>query len=522
MELDSESVLRSRTSHFSVDDNCWRYGAGIAIGSVLWLFAWYRETALLTVSMWYESETFAHGFLIFPISSWMIWLRRRDVGALSPRPNFWVLGLIAAAGFAWLLANAADVLVLQQYCVVSMIPLMIAALLGLDIAVKLAFPLLFLLFAVPVGEFLLPPLMDYTADFTVLALQLTGIPVYREGLFFAIPSGNWSVVEACSGLRYLIASLTLGCLYAYLSYRSIKRRLFFVGLSVLVPVLANGLRAYMIVMIGHLTDMKLAAGVDHYIYGWIFFGVVMLLLFWAGSFWREDQPTERISKSSWREPTVSPSFSKLSAAAISVLVVVTVWPLYAMWLAERAPADAPKLTLSDPQNGWQAVPGRLTSWEPEYVGVRAKLNQTYAKDDRQIGLYIGYYNNQHQGIELINSLNTIVSSQNSAWGIIDSRDLMISIDAQELPIKETRLRSMDQRLLTWQLYWVEGHYATNRYVVKALQAVYKLLGRGDDAAVIIGYAVYDEEPQKAAHTVAEFLGEMFPAIAGALNHANQS
>ena len=146
----------------------------------------------------------------------------------------------------------------------------------------------------PFGEALIPPLIDFTADFTVTALQLTGIPVYREGSFFTIPSGNWSVVEACSGLRYLIASFTLGALYAYLTYRSLKRRLIFIALSVIVPIIANGVRAYLIVMTGHLSDMSLAVGIDHLIYGWVFFGLVMLLLFWAGSFWREDG---RISQS---------------------------------------------------------------------------------------------------------------------------------------------------------------------------------------------------------------------------------
>src|SRR5690606_22417596 len=88
---------------------------------------------------------------------------------------------------------------------------------------------------------------------------------------------------------YLIASITLGALYAYLTYRSWKRRLLFVIAAMIVPVFANGGRAYMIVMIAHLSDMKLALGVDHYIYGWVFFGLVMLLLFWIGSFWREDE-----------------------------------------------------------------------------------------------------------------------------------------------------------------------------------------------------------------------------------------
>ena len=173
---------------------------------------------------------------------------------------------------------------------VAMIPTVVIIIAGRRVARALAFPLGFLLLGVPVGEALIPPLMDWTADFTVTALRLSGIPVYREGTFFTIPSGQWSVVEGCSGLRYLIASITVGALFAYLSYQKLWKRLLFVALSVIVPIIANGMRAYMIVMIAHLSDMKLALGIDHLIYGWLFFGLVMLLLFWIGSFWRDPEP----------------------------------------------------------------------------------------------------------------------------------------------------------------------------------------------------------------------------------------
>src|SRR5438552_85220 len=112
------------------------------------------------------------------------------------------------------------------------------------------------------GEALIPPLMEWTADFTVAALQLSGIPVFREGLFFTIPSGNWSVVEGCSGVRYLIASFTVGVLFAYLSYRRAWKRLLFAAMSIIVPIIANGMRAYLIVMIAHLSNNQLAHGVD--------------------------------------------------------------------------------------------------------------------------------------------------------------------------------------------------------------------------------------------------------------------
>ena len=71
---------------------------------------------------------------------------------------------------------------------------------------------------------------------------------------------------------------------------AVRGGIVFVAISFLVPVLANWLRAYMIVMLGHLSGNKLAVGVDHLIYGWVFFGVVMLLMFWIGARWREDEP----------------------------------------------------------------------------------------------------------------------------------------------------------------------------------------------------------------------------------------
>jgi exosortase A len=162
--------------------------------------------------------------------------------------------------FAWLLGELTAVNALTQFALIFIVVASAIALLGNAASKVIAFPLLFLFFALPVGDFLMPRLMEWTADFTVIALRSSGVPVYREGQNFIIPSGSWSVVEACSGIRYLIASLTVGTLYAYLTYHSLKRRLIFVAISIIVPIVANWLRAYLIVMLGHLSGNKLAVG----------------------------------------------------------------------------------------------------------------------------------------------------------------------------------------------------------------------------------------------------------------------
>ena len=265
----------------------WRRALLLLAVVLLAILGLYRHTAVGMVSIWARSETYTHGFVVPLISLWLIWRIRSDLLALQPRPSPSAWLLLAVMAAVWLAGDLVAVNVVTQLALVLLIILAVPAVLGWQVARRMAFPLGFLLFAVPAGDFLLPQFMEWTADFTVLALRWSGIPVYREGLQFIIPSGAWSVVEACSGIRYLIASLVVGCLFAYLSYRSLGKRLAFIGVAILVPLVANWLRAYMIVMIGHLSGNELATGVDHLIYGWVFFGVVILLMLLLGARWAD-------------------------------------------------------------------------------------------------------------------------------------------------------------------------------------------------------------------------------------------
>ena len=182
----------------------------------------------------------------------------------APLKPFWPgLAVIAATGFVWLLGELASATVVTQFAAVGMIVATVLTVLGRTWARQLAFPLGFLFFAVPFGEGLLPILMEWTADVTVGALRVTGIPVYREGNYFVLPSGSWSVVEACSGVRYLIAAFMVGCLFAWLHYRASTKRVVFVCLALAVALVSNWLRAYAIVLLGHLSNNRLGTGRYH-------------------------------------------------------------------------------------------------------------------------------------------------------------------------------------------------------------------------------------------------------------------
>src|SRR5450755_34810 len=82
--------------------------AALTIGAIFWLLAWYGDTAQSIVAIWERSETFAHRFLIVPISVWMIWHRRHELAGLELRPNFLGLPVLALVGFGWLLGHLAS------------------------------------------------------------------------------------------------------------------------------------------------------------------------------------------------------------------------------------------------------------------------------------------------------------------------------------------------------------------------------------------------------------------------------
>lgn len=504
----------------------WVLAATVMGLSILWLFAWYRETLYSTVAIWMRSETFAHGFLIFPISAYLVWARRSLLAKITPRPDYLGLLIMGGLGFGWLLAYLGGVLVVAQYCLVAMIPAMVWALLGLRVVRAITFPLGFLFFAVPAGEFLIPQMMNFTADFVVAALQLSGIPVYREGTFFTIPSGQWSVVEGCSGLRYLIASFTLGCLYAYLTYRSTGRRLIFALMSLIVPVVANWLRAYMIVMIAHLSGMKLALGIDHYIYGWVFFGIVMMLLFWIGSFWREDlrEPLADAGKAISRPAHKPAQSGGFFIAGIAALAVSALWPAYALYL-NSVPVEIQGSTIEPPDSvlGWIPLATSITDWQPHYIGADAHVVQAYRKEEKTVSVYLGYYRTQRQDAELINSQNYMVRQKHPVWTNVGEEAREISLPGGKVTIQQTLLRAPAQRLLVWSWNNLAGTNTINPYLAKLLLAKSKLLGQRDDGAAIVIAAPYgvEESPQAAASVLQAFVQDMLPAIQKSLVNVSQ-
>ncbi len=265
---------------------------------------------------------------MLPAATYLIWCYRDKLMPLVPTPSAWGVAALILAGSGWVAGSLLNLVVLQQAAVVASLPSLLWAILGTEIFQVLSWPLGFLVFMLPLGTSIEPWLQDFTAWFILAGLQLAGIPYLYESYRITIPSGTWEVAPDCGGLRYLLPGLALGYAFVTLVYRQPTRRLAFLVVCAAVLMVANGVRAYGIILGDHL---GFAVGTDHRVFSYTIYGMTVFSLFWFGLKWKEPERQEirgeRACESDRRFPRRETVFMALGALALLALAPVSVWLL---------------------------------------------------------------------------------------------------------------------------------------------------------------------------------------------------
>ena len=323
------------------------------------------------------------------------------------------------------------------------------------------------------------------------------------------------MAEACSGVRYLIASFTLGCLYANLTYRSTRRRILFVLLSIVVPIVANGIRAYLIVMLGHLSGMTLAVGVDHVIYGWLFFGLVMFLTYWIGSFWREDQVP---AHSGSRQPLIAPPPANAARVALALCVIALsgpLWPALAHHLEQRR-STLPPIDVALVRMGWSDA-AAFTDWQPNFSAPNVALIRSMASGTDRAALQVLYYQDRVRGEGLIRSENKLLHDKDRRASKGPTSVRHETIGGRRLTVRETSVIEPAGTILVWHWYWIAGDFVQNDYLGKLLQAKAQLLGHPNRSAALFALTPADEHLDQARAVLRRMLNDNARQIDAALH-----
>lgn len=511
----------------------WRLPVAATVGLMALLLLAYRGTAMAMFDIWMRSETFTHCIVVPPIVAWLVWRKRGELAPLQPRPMVLMLLPMAGLAFLWWLGHIANVAAATHLALVAMLVAVVPLVLGWQTTRTLAFPLAFMFFAVPIGEFMTPTLMHWTAEALVAGLRLTGIPVYQEGQHLVIPSGRWAVVEACSGVRYLMATFMVGSLFAYLNYSGTRKRLIFVAVSLVLPVLANWVRAYVIVMLGHLSNNQIATGVDHIVYGWVFFGMVILALFFIGARWADPDSLEADAQTAQRAARAHAEAGAglwQLGAVMALAVAMLMWPL---WLGQRQAAAAAaqppvRLVLPATLGTWQATDLSAQDWTPGFAAATQRQARLYVAPQGQVAVHVDYYRGQTDDVKLVSSTHTFVPALR--WHVVSDSVTRVQTGNQPVLWRQAVVTTADgdgvagtgrPHLTIWRLYWLGGPVTHSDVKAKLLQAWGALQGAPDDGAAIhLVSALPDVTAAK--QQLAAFVNENFSMLERSLLQARES
>lgn len=472
--------------------------------------------------VWRDNDPGTHALLVVLVVLVLVWNLRNELAALPIRPFGLGFAGLVGLGFIWLSGQLVFTVVFSQFAVVAMVPMAVLALLGVRWFTTMAFPFFVLLFALPLWTPLIPTLVKWSATFVELGIRASGVPIYREGAYFVLPSGSWSIADACSGAAFLSTCLLLGVLYAWTIYHSAKKRLLFVVGSATIGIVGNWVRVYLTMMIAHMTDNRLLRN-QHETFGWLLFAVFLTVFCWLGWRYRDTERLDGVSGPQRRDgETVHSSFSerrgvfRFGAIFVTIFATMVVWPLLAYRLS--LPHDTREIEIPElsPSGGWQRVWKPAVEWTPELNNPSHVRVQSFEKGGRRVSVFVGVFQNESWSSKLVTTVNQLASGERSNWSLAERSVALTEISGRPLEAKAGVVVGGRDRVLAWHWYWIDGMSTGNDLSAKLQQLLIRLRGARASSAWVAVYTVANVAPEASSRLLQEFMLDMGESLENAL------
>ena len=266
----------------------------LSLGELLRNFGWqgallvavvlalYGPVMVRLVRQWYTDPDYSHGFLVPFLSAYLIWQRRDKLAEVARRPSNWgILLVLGSMGLLFLGSLGAE-LFLSRISIIGTICGLIVYFSGWRLLRAMAFPLAFLLFAIPIPALIYNeivfPLQGIASRFATSTLEMLNLfPIMREGNILIMPGMRLEVVEACSGIRSLMSLLALAAGYGYLAEKSVPVRWFLIIAMIPLAMISNGTRVMITAIMTNYIGPQAAEGFMHEFSGWVIFVVATAL-----------------------------------------------------------------------------------------------------------------------------------------------------------------------------------------------------------------------------------------------------
>ena len=520
-------------NHNNVDVTRWWRLNGVANSGLFWIgvaalgmlsMYWTGLTSLLTV---WERPEYSHGYLIPLIALYLFGIRlsqTRDAYAAHPiRRGLGVATVLFGLAIG-LLGNLVHIPDISTYGLIVCTAGLVLVLFGTRRGLHLWVPLVYLVFMLPLPNFLYWPLsiklQMISSEIGVGIISLFGVPVYLDGNIIDLGVYKLQVAEACSGLRYLFPLASFGFLFAVL-YKgpAWQKALLFVSAAP-ITVAMNCARIGIIGLLVDRYGIEQAEGFLHAFEGWVIFVACLLTLYLEAVLLqlmvKDRRPVHtmldldfsKFSGQFSRLRTI-PATKALALASTAILVAGLAWhlsPARAAVTPNRDPLVLFPLTLGE----WQGQRNTLDAGIERVLAADDYLIADFANSDgtQSVNLFVAYYKSQTEGSGIHSPEVCIPAGgwEVSTWTSAQTAIQMPSGEALKVN------RAVIQKGLRQQLvyYWFQqrGRHMTSDYAAKAY-TVWDSVARGrtDGALVRVVTPIGSrEKPASADQRLQRFLG----------------
>ena len=245
------------------------------------MFLCYAPVLQYLFHEWQSNDDMGHGMFVPVVVGYIIWTRRNELLNILPRPNAWGLLLIALGSAQLCVASLAGELFLSRTAILLSLVGIILYLRGTETIRALAFPLLLLLFMVPVPGIVYKqitfPLQLLASRLAEHTLEAIGITVIRDGNILEFANLRLSVVEACSGIRSLLSLSFFSLVYAFLCNAGVGMSWLLLLSTIPIAIVANASRIVVAGIVGRYSP-ELSEGVLHAFSGWMIFVMALAIV----------------------------------------------------------------------------------------------------------------------------------------------------------------------------------------------------------------------------------------------------
>lgn len=457
--------------------------------------AWNRSVLLLAIAVaayfqtwsdlwphWMEKDaTYTHGVLVAAMSLWLVWRARSPLAAIEPVATLSVLPLTLVLSAAWLVAARANVFILHAVLWPLLAFSILWAGVGWRAASRLAFPLGFLYFAIPVWELLKPPLQAISAFMVGRLTQAIGVPGQVEGPYVMLPDATIFIALDCSGAHFLSVALAVGAVAIVNRGDNWRTGILIMALAAVLSMIFNWLRILLIVLAYLHPDLKHSLEtMGHLTFGWWVFAVdllafVLVLRFVPASAPRVPaaEPAPEAREPNTREPNTSRLGVRGYAVAAATALLLPLSSI-AGHLRASFPADVES---PPPIAGLTGPSAPDPRWKPRAEGAAWSHRAAYlTPDGRVVELYRNEYHRQSQGSELISRGSPLFEPTSYTIGASNTAVLGASEDKLEVTSVTLRDRSGKEWSALYT-YIVDDEVVASARRAQLLMALHSFYGR---------------------------------------------